>query len=98
MTIQLVTANALQDGTVVFLASSGGWSAPHVADAATAADKTAADALMAQAEMAVIDKFVIGPYLIDAELRNSAPVPQRFRERIRADGPTIWTPFQPCPC
>ena len=46
MSLQVVTANRLEDGLVVFLTSDGSWS-ENINDARTAEDKEAANALLA---------------------------------------------------
>lgn len=88
MTLQMVTANRLSDGAVVYLTADGDWS-EWCADGAIADDKPAAASLLATAERDVTACRVVGPYLIDVAIENGTARPQRYREHIRAAGPSI---------
>lgn len=88
--IQVVTANRLGDGRVVYLAPEGVW-VERIDDAATAADATAAEALMAQAAPAVDACQVVEPYLIEVEVVPGGLKAKSYRELIRASGPSMWT-------
>lgn len=89
MSAQMVTANRLHDGIVVYLAEDGRW-VPNFADGGLFGDKAAAEAALAVAEQAVKDRRIIGPYLIDVELEDGVPQPTSTREHIRASGkPTV---------
>ena len=85
---QVVTANRLRDGAVVYLAADGGWSTVF-ADSAVARDAEVAGRLMAVAERAAADQVVVGPYLIEVILAGGRFQPLGTRERIRAGGPSI---------
>lgn len=91
MAYQVLTANRLGDGVVVFLAAAGGWT-ERIADAEVA-EKAGAEALAKRGEATAGE--VIAPYLIDVELAPGAggPTPLRYRERIRAFGPSIHPEF-----
>ena len=89
MTDRIVTANRLADGAVVFRTADGGWSTA-VDDAECEPDP--ADGLLVAAEGDVRAARVVGPYLIDIERRDDRLVPTVFRERVRAEGPTIHLP------
>ena len=82
MTLQVLTANRLDSGDVVFWALNG-WT-EQFADAlrltASEPAESALDAAKAQPTV------LVDPYLIDLVEDGSAPV--SFRERIRALGPT----------
>ncbi len=82
MTLQVLTANGLLDGEVVFW-SGARWVA-QFADARRFDAAAPAEAALtaAKAQPAVL----VDPYLIDLVADGSAPV--SFRERIRALGPT----------
>ena len=85
---QIVTANRLADGIVVFLDAGQRWvetlcAAEVLADAAGAA--RALDA----AKLDEARDIVVEPYLIDVVDRNGAPAAKHLREVIRAAGPTI---------
>jgi hypothetical protein len=86
---QVLTANRLSDGVVVFLDANGRWS-EHIA-AARLAEKADAEALT-EAGDARGDE-VVAPYLIDVALEAQGPKPLRYRERIRAFGPSIHPQF-----
>lgn len=88
MTAQVITANRLHDGAVVYLDPAGGWS-ESVADARVAPDKTQAAALLAEAERPEHATRVVGPYLMDVVVDDGRPRPASLREVIRAQGPTV---------
>jgi len=89
MSGQMVTANRLTDGMVVYLAPNGEWATRFTAGTVLA-DQPAADAALAQAEQAVRQQQIIGPYLIDVLVEGESVKPTSTRERIRADRrPTI---------
>jgi hypothetical protein len=91
MAHQVLTANRLGDGAVVFLDAGGHWT-ERIAEA-DVAEKAEAEALAKRGE-ATADE-VIAPYLIDVDLAPGAggPTPLRYRERIRAFGPSIHPQF-----
>jgi hypothetical protein len=82
---QIVTANRLIDGIVVFQDETGGWSEDF---AHAAAHEDAAGALARAAED-VAASLVVDPYAIEVELRNGHYAPKALREAIRAAGPTV---------
>jgi hypothetical protein len=82
---QIVTANRLIDGIVVFQDQAGGWSE----DFARAAAHEDAAAALARAGEDVAASLVVDPYAIEVELRNGHYVPKALREAIRASGPTV---------
>jgi sulfite reductase (NADPH) hemoprotein beta-component len=87
MSAQILTANRLADGDVVYLTADGGWSTS--VDAARIADgKEAAAALEAIGAKGAADQVVVAPYLIEVGEDAGHVVPLRFRERIRAYGPS----------
>jgi len=85
---QIVTANRLIDGEVVFRAADGSW-VRSVDDADVLADKTAAAAAEAEAQKDVAAAVVVDLAVIDVKLEGGRVVPVRLRERIRAFGPTV---------
>jgi hypothetical protein len=91
-THQIVTANRLIDGAVVYLTADGGWS-EDFADAAVAADEAGAKALAATGEAAVAAQLVVAPYRAEVGLEQGRPVPADMKERIRARGPSIHPGF-----
>lgn len=82
---KIVSANALLEGDVVYLARSGGWTRA-LAEAAIAETPEAADALLAAADRPA---EVVGPALADVALApGAAPRPLHYREAFRARGPS----------
>lgn len=85
---QVLTANRLSDGRVVFLTPGGEWSAD------LGAARVAADAA-GQAELSEIGVdaearcLVVGAYLIDVRMNRGQIEASEVREAIRAAGPTI---------
>ena len=79
---QIVTANRLIDGIVVFQDEAGGWSE----DFARAAAHEDAAAALARAGEDVAASLVVDPYAIEVELRNGHYAPKALREAIRACG------------
>lgn len=92
-TRQIVTANRLRDGAVVYLTPAGRWS-ETLACGAVADDKAAVDELLAQAERSVADRLVVAPYAFPVALGEGGPRPTQKREQIRAAGPTVHPRFQ----
>jgi sulfite reductase (NADPH) hemoprotein beta-component len=88
VTSQIVTANRLSDGVVVYLAAGGAWS-ERVEQARVARAEDAAAALLAFAESAEQGIVVVGPYLMEVAAENGALRPVSNREVIRARGPTV---------
>jgi hypothetical protein len=83
-----ITANRLSDGLVVFLDQNGGWSL-SIADARLVEDGPDLDEANAYGKEQHDARIVVEPYPIDVEVVDGKPVPVRFRERIRAEGPTV---------
>jgi sulfite reductase (NADPH) hemoprotein beta-component len=92
MTLQIVTANRLIDGIVVYLAANGGWSEDLNAGL-IARDEEAAKAALAAGEQAARERKVVAPYLIDVREADGAVVPVRYRELLRAAGPSSHPEF-----
>jgi hypothetical protein len=85
---QVMTANRLADGAVVFLTRGGDWS-ERIDDAALALEPQAAAALEARGNEAVAANLISGPYLFDATRESGRVKASHIRERIRALGPTV---------
>ena len=85
---QLVTANRLRDGVVVFLTRSGQWS-EAIDEAALALEPEAAAALEARAQADEKSTLITGHYLVDAERLEGRVRATHIRERMRALGPTV---------
>lgn len=87
MSHQMVTANRLSDGAVVYRTADGGWST-SVNEGHVVADAEA-EALLKSADKSIDDCTVVGTYLIAVEPAGAEVRPIRFREQVRAKGPTI---------
>jgi hypothetical protein len=85
---EMITANRLIDGVVVFQEAAGGW-AEDFARAAIYEGKDATQAGLATAKKAELADIVVEPYAIIVELRNGHYAPKALREAIRATGPTV---------
>lgn len=82
--VQAITANRLDSGEVVFRAA-GAWT-PILVEAERYDDPALADAELARARGEV--RVVIDPYLIALRVEAGLPIPQSYRERVRALGPS----------
>lgn len=94
MTAHILTANRLTDGAVVFLGYDGEWSR-DIDDARVAEREDDVAELLVEAADA---PSVVGAYLIDVEVRSAESAsrfirPERYKERIRAFGPSIHPAF-----
>ena len=87
MSHQLVTANRLSDGVVVYLTADGSWST-SVNEGHFVTDDEA-DALLKSADKSIDDCTVVDAYLIAVEAAGTDVRPIRFREQVRAKGPTV---------
>jgi Protein of unknown function (DUF2849) len=85
---QVMTANRLRDGEVVFLTRSGVWN-EKIDEAVLALEPQAQKALEARAAEDVKATLVTGPYLFDAERINGRIRATHMRERVRTLGPTV---------
>jgi hypothetical protein len=84
---QVVTANHLLSGDVVYLTTSATWSR-RIAEAAVVANVEAGTALLAEAETQAKKNIVVAPYLIPVDASVSPPRPIQYREVLRAEGPS----------
>ena len=88
MSQQVISANRLGDGVVVYLAADNSWS-EFIAGSVIALDEPTADGLLAHAKQAEQDRVVIDPYLIDVAEVDGEVRPTKYREFIRATGPSV---------
>ena len=86
-TPKVVTANALVEGDVVYMAVDGKWTRA-LAEAELIEDETLAQTRLADAE-AQQDR-VVGAYLADMRAGPSGSEPAHFRETFRARGPSNY--------
>jgi nucleotide-binding universal stress UspA family protein len=89
--MQMIIANTLSEGFVVFLTADHGWTA-DIAAGALAETEEQAESLLATAKQAEADNIVIDPYLIPVEISDGRPQPTEYREYIRANGPSVDIP------
>jgi len=89
--LQVIIANKLDDGFVVFLTEAGNWS-PSIAAGALADDDASASRLLDQAKAAEQSNVVIDPYLIEVRIEKDQRIPTEYREYIRAAGPSVPIP------
>jgi hypothetical protein len=90
MSAKILTANRLADGLVVYLTETDRWT-EAISSATVARDTGAEQRLLAFGARSVAARHVVDAYLID--VADAGPVrPLRFREAIRANGPTVETP------
>jgi Protein of unknown function (DUF2849) len=87
---QMIIANRLTDGVVVFLDPRDNWD-PSIGGGAVIEGDTEAQRLFAVAKRHEAECRVIDPTLIEVEIANGQPRPTAIREAIRAFGPTIRT-------
>ena len=88
MSDQVLTANRLRDGAVVYLTGSGTWS-EWIAESRIAGDAVASATLLADGLDAADGQVADSPYLIDVAMDGGDPRPLRHRERLRAMGPSV---------
>lgn len=87
---QMIIANRLRDGVVVFLAPSEGWE-PAIGAGTLIDNEADATRLMAVAKRHEGECQVVDPQLIEVEINDGKPRPTAIREAIRAFGPTVRT-------
>jgi hypothetical protein len=86
----VVTANRLTDGIVVYLAPDGGW-VEELARAKLAFTEDETKALEQEAAKAVAERRVVAVYPMDVTLEDGVPMALSVRERIRASHRTTLT-------
>jgi hypothetical protein len=84
---QILTANRLRDGDVVYW--RGGTWVTALADAEVFPDDAAAEAMLKAADVFVKGREVVNPYLFDVRIAADGVKPVKEREIIRATGPTV---------
>ncbi len=89
---QIITANRLLDGRVVFFTASGQWDG-NVDEAEVFPDPAAAEGAIERAQAAVAIGEIVDPYAIAVSAEDGRVTPTILRERIRAEGPTIPSDF-----
>ena len=84
--MEVITANSLGDGRVVFQTTSG-WTL-ELARAQVLESKELVAAALLRANADAAANRIVEPYAIEVKPGPAGPVPTRLRERIRAEGPT----------
>jgi len=84
---QVVIANRLTDGRVVFLSKDDVW-ATNVNDARVSESDADAEALLEIGQRLAGQQQVVEPELIDVDVQAGQVRPTKPREAIRATGPT----------
>ena len=87
---QMIIANRLRDGVVVFLAPGEGWE-PAIAAGSVIDNDADATRLLAVAKRHESECQVVDPTLIDVEIQDGKLRPTAIREVVRAFGPTVRT-------
>lgn len=88
MSQRALTANRLNDGRAVYLTQQGGWS-EWLNEAALAGDEERAEAILARGRAEAAAARVVEPYLIEVVETDGLVAPLRYREAIRARGPSV---------
>jgi hypothetical protein len=84
---QLIIANRLDDGRVVFMTENGNWTA-DVARAAVADTPEGVEALEAQASTSEKSNLVVDPQAVPAETGDAA-FPAHMKQAMQAKGPSV---------
>jgi hypothetical protein len=87
---QMIIANRLVDGAVVFLAPGENWTTA-IAGGVLVEDDAEAQRLLAAAKQLEARSPVIDPQVIQVKVDDGAVRPVEIRELIRAFGPTVRT-------
>jgi hypothetical protein len=85
MTTQVISANRLGDGIVVYLTAHGDW-AEGIDQARVIDGEVQGEDALGVASVAAAASIIVDPYLIDVDGERR---PTRNRELIRALGPTV---------
>ena len=92
MNTQILTANDLRTGRVVYFNSKGEWTG-FITEAQLARDELAAERLLTKGQLAEQAQLVVGAYLIEVDGQYEVPIPVRYREQLRVNGPSIHQSF-----
>jgi hypothetical protein len=81
-----ITGSATSDGSPIYLRADGTWTL-LISEACATPSELDRDRLVRAARSS--EAVVCDPYAIEVQLDRSQMMPVRFRERIRATGPTV---------
>jgi hypothetical protein len=84
----ILTANRLHDGTAIFLDFEGAWN-EDMAEALVAHTPDEIRALEDRGAYDSARNLVVEPYLVEVREIGGRIEPLRYRERVRAGGPTV---------
>lgn len=87
MSTQIITANRLTEGVVVYFNAEQKWSI-WIADAQVFDSAETAEQALTKAQEAVKQNIIVDPYLIDVLPDGQSVKPLKYREIIRAKGPS----------
>lgn len=87
---QMIVANLLLDGRVVFMRADGSWS-PVAGDAATAEEDADVEALAALAQKSAAANEVLSVEVVEATTRDGKPFPAHMKFAMQAKGPSVRT-------
>jgi hypothetical protein len=85
---QVLTANRLLDGEVVYLDAADDW-VERIGEARLLATPAEGEAALAKGVAAETERKIVHAYLFDVAGQGDALKPVKMREIIRAAGPTI---------
>jgi hypothetical protein len=88
MSAKIFNANDILNGRVVYLAADGSWS-ERIADAAIVQSADDETRFQAMADAAFEARRVVDAYAIDVAIEDGRIRPLVYRERIRAEGPSV---------
>lgn len=86
--MKVVTANRLFDGEVVWLGAGGRW-VEDLGEARVLETREAEAAGLEEGAASADRQEVVDVYSIDVTIEEGVLIPVRFREQIRAAGPTM---------
>jgi len=87
MAVQIITANNLRNGEVVYLSLGAKWT-ENISEALGVESEDALEGMLATAEMAEKNQQVVGIYTLEVTRNDKALIPLSVKERIRSLGPT----------
>ena len=93
MIVQVVTANRLRDGVIVWLTARNTWSEEFL-ESKPLRDEAEAKAALDATSVDVKARLVVGPYLAEVNETPEGLQPVNARERIRASRLPTITPDQ----
>ena len=84
---QVLTANRLSVGEVVYWNATKGW-VTYLHEAEILPDDQAEVVLKSDGARSVVERLVVNPYLFEVRVDGGSVVPVKTREAIRAAGPS----------